>query len=54
MANPVVSGLMPASGPAGTQVQINGTGFGATQGGSTVSFCGFRCGSAIRGREFFW
>jgi hypothetical protein len=40
MANPVVTGLVPASGPAGTQVQINGSGFGVTQGNSTVSFSG--------------
>ena len=38
MPNPIVTGLAPASGPGGTQVQINGTGFGATQGSSTVRF----------------
>jgi RHS repeat-associated protein len=38
MPNPIITGLVPASGPAGTQVQVNGTGFGATQGSSTVRF----------------
>lgn len=38
MPNPIVAGLVPASGPTGTQVQVNGAGFGITQGGSTVTF----------------
>ncbi len=38
MANPVVTSVTPSTGPTGTQVQINGTGFGATQGGSMVGF----------------
>ena len=37
-ATPEVDSVSPASGPVGTQVQINGVGFGATQGGSTVKF----------------
>jgi RHS repeat-associated protein len=36
--NPVVSGVSPSSGPVGTQVQVNGVGFGATQGSNTVTF----------------
>jgi RHS repeat-associated protein len=36
--NPVITSLSPTSGPVGTQVQINGSGFGTTQGNSTVSF----------------
>ena len=38
MPNPIVTGLAPASGPTGAQVTINGSGFGATQGSSTVTF----------------
>ena len=38
--SPVVATVAPTTGPAGTQVQINGSGFGATQGSSTVSFNG--------------
>ena len=38
--NPIISGLSPASGSAGAQVQINGSGFGAAQGSSTVTFHG--------------
>ena len=39
MPNPVISSLSPSSAPVGTQVQINGSGFGATQGsGSSVTF----------------
>src|SRR6476619_3119560 len=40
MPNPVVAGLVPSSGPTGTQVQINGSGFGASQGSSGVTFNG--------------
>ena len=36
--NPVLTGLVPSTGPVGTQVQINGSGFGATQGNGTVTF----------------
>jgi RHS repeat-associated protein len=38
--SPVVTTIAPTTGPAGTQVQVNGSGFGATQGSSTVSFNG--------------
>src|SRR5260370_295017 len=38
--NPVVTALTPSSGPVGTQVQINGVAFGATQGSSAVTFNG--------------
>ena len=38
LPNPLVTGLVPSHGPAGTQVQVNGTGFGATQGSSTIAF----------------
>jgi RHS repeat-associated protein len=37
---PVISGLSPSSGSAGTQVTITGSGFGLTQIGSGVSFTG--------------
>src|SRR5262249_54163908 len=36
MPNPIVTGISPSSGPVGTQVQVNGSGFGATQGTSTL------------------
>src|SRR6185437_7526107 len=35
---PQVNSTNPVSAPTGTQVQINGSGFGATQGTSTVAF----------------
>jgi IPT/TIG domain-containing protein len=35
-----ISSISPISGPAGTPVQINGSGFGATQSTSTVNFTG--------------
>ncbi len=37
---PVISGISPASGPAGTPVDIAGSGFGPSQGSSTVTFNG--------------
>src|SRR5882724_837817 len=37
---PTVTSITPSSGPVGAVVQIIGTGFGATQGGSTVSLNG--------------
>jgi hypothetical protein len=37
---PVITSLAPTSGPIGTSVTIAGTGFGATQGTSTVTFGG--------------
>ena len=37
---PNITSLLPASGPVGTSVTINGTNFGGTQGTSTVSFGG--------------
>ena len=37
---PSITGLSPASGPVGTLVTITGTGFGETQGSSTVSLNG--------------
>lgn len=40
VAAPAVSGLTPASGGVGTSVTIAGSGFGATQGSSTVTFNG--------------
>ena len=40
LPNPIISGLAPSSGPVGTTVQINGIGFGASQGTSTVQFNG--------------
>src|SRR5262249_36718382 len=38
MASPTITGITPTSGLVGTQVQINGSGFGATQGSSTLTF----------------
>jgi RHS repeat-associated protein len=40
MPSPQITGISPSSGPVGTQVQINGSGFGATQGTSTLTFYG--------------
>jgi RHS repeat-associated protein len=40
MPNPQVTGISPTNGPAGTQVTVSGSGFGATQGASTFSFSG--------------
>src|SRR5262245_30674711 len=37
-ATPQVAAVSPAGGPVGSQVQINGSGFGATQGTSAVAF----------------
>src|SRR3954468_15663072 len=37
---PTITSLTPASGPIGTSVNIAGTGFGTTQGTSTVTFGG--------------
>src|SRR5260370_19296491 len=37
-ATPQVRGVSPASGQVGTQMQVNGSGFGDTQGTSTVAF----------------
>ncbi len=42
---PVISSLSPAAGPMGTQVAIQGSNFGSTQGTSTVSFNGTSAGS---------
>src|SRR6185312_2783267 len=40
LTNPRITGVVPSSGPVGTQVQINGSGFGGTQGASTIVFGG--------------
>ena len=40
LSNPVVTGVSPTSGAPGASVTISGSGFGATQGNSTVSFNG--------------
>ena len=40
LIKPFITGLVPSSGPVGTQVQINGSGFGNTQAGSTISITG--------------
>jgi hypothetical protein len=37
---PAITSIWPASGPTGTSVTITGTGFGASQGTSTVAFGG--------------
>ncbi len=36
--NPVISNLQPSAAPVGGNITINGSGFGAYQGGSTVQF----------------
>jgi hypothetical protein len=38
---PAVMSVLPGSGPVGTQVTINGYGFGASQGNSTIRFNGY-------------
>src|SRR5215467_10683259 len=38
--NPTITGLNPSSAPVGTQVQVNGSGFGTTQGSSTITING--------------
>ena len=38
MPNPVIASLSPSSGAVSTQIHLNGSGFGTTQGSSTVSF----------------
>jgi len=40
LIKPFITGLVPSSGPVGSQVHINGTGFGDTQGGSTINITG--------------
>jgi RHS repeat-associated protein len=40
LIKPFITGLVPSSGPVGTQVLINGSGFGSTQGGSTINITG--------------
>jgi RHS repeat-associated protein len=40
IATPIVSSLSPAAGPVGTQVTIQGSNFGSTQGSSTLTFNG--------------
>jgi len=40
LPSPTVTGISPGIGPAGTQVQVTGTGFGTTQGSSTLVFTG--------------
>jgi len=37
---PAITSLAPTAGPAGTSIIITGSGFGATQGSSTISFNG--------------
>src|SRR5439155_1319936 len=37
---PTITSLTPTSGPVATPITIAGTGFGATQGASTVTFNG--------------
>ena len=36
--NPIITSVSPSSGPVGTPVQINGTGFGSSQGSTSVRF----------------
>jgi RHS repeat-associated protein len=40
LADPVITGISPTTGAPGAVVTINGSGFGATQGSSAVSFNG--------------
>jgi len=39
-SGPLITALTPAGGPVGTSVTISGSGFGATQGSSTLTFNG--------------
>src|SRR5215471_619556 len=45
--NPVITSVSPTSGTMGAQVQINGSGFGATQGNSTLWFCCWASASVV-------
>ena len=47
-SGPEITSLSPDSGPVGTLVKVTGTGFGAAQGNSTVSFDG------VQGVPRFW
>jgi RHS repeat-associated protein len=47
MPSPQITGISPSSGPVGTQVQINGSGFGATQGTSALTFYGSSSASIV-------
>src|SRR5262249_30297313 len=47
MPNPVITGISPSSGTLGTTVQINGHGFGATQGSSVMSFRGTNANATV-------
>src|SRR5262249_14455767 len=40
LPNPFVGSASPSTGPVGTQVQVNGSGFGSTQGTSTIKING--------------
>ncbi|QEE28001.1 hypothetical protein FTW19_08330 [Terriglobus albidus] len=37
---PAITGISPSSGPVGTSVTVSGSGFGASQGSSSISFNG--------------
>jgi hypothetical protein len=45
--SPVITSVSPASGPPGTLAKISGTGFGTTQGSSTVTFGSITSGFCI-------
>jgi hypothetical protein len=48
MANPIITSISPSAGPVGATVQINGSGFGATQPtGSTVTFTQNRSANVV-------
>lgn len=49
--SPTVSGMSPSSGPAGMTVALTGTGFGSTQGSSTVSLNGIAAPAFIASRQ---
>jgi hypothetical protein len=49
---PVISGLFPSSGAAGTVVTITGANFDAAQGSSTVTFNGINAGNTTTGTGF--
>ena len=48
LITPLITGLVPSSGPVGSQFQINGSGFGDTQGSSTVNM------SAVNANVVSW
>jgi pyridoxal biosynthesis lyase PdxS len=51
-ANPVINTISPTSGPVGTQVTIEGSGFGDLQGTSKVTFAGVEATNIISWSDY--